>query len=66
MEKSASAKPKRILPFHNSPFPVFKQIFHEANHFRDSKFIYEYLIINGFLTYYRFICNLMIYGIFSI
>ena len=65
MEESAPAKPKRILPFHNSPFPVLEQIFYDANHFCCSKFIHEHFV-NGIFPYYRLIGDLMVHGIFRI
>lgn len=64
-EKSASTKSKRVFPFHDSPFAIFKNIFHHTNHFSSGKFIHKHFV-DWFFTYYWFVCDLMIYCISSI
>ena len=65
MKKSASTKSKRVFPFHDSPFAIFKNIFHHTNHFSSGKFIHKHFMDRRF-SYHRFIRNLMVYRIFGI
>ncbi|KIC41945.1 hypothetical protein RA27_00590 [Ruegeria sp. ANG-R] len=58
--EAAPAKAIWIFPFQNSPFPVFKNVLHDAGHFGLGKLRSKHLN-DGVLSFYRCICNLMIY-----
>ena len=65
MKKATSSESKRITPFHDGPFSVFKHVFYNADHFCLIETINKHFS-DGFASLNGLFCHLVVDGIVTI